>query len=107
MRNHILSIFFAFAAVSECAIAAVFSLPPGVSANDYAFDANSKTLFIAANNGKVLRFDTTLHEFLTPIEIGGDVRSIDVTSDGSGLFVAQGRLVSAAPDGVSGAVGIV
>jgi hypothetical protein len=59
---------------------------------DYAFN-NSGLLYISTSGGNILRYDTQTSSYLTPFNIGGSLRGIDLSPDGTTLAVADGTTV--------------
>ena len=75
------------------ASAATVALPNGLQTRDFSLHAASNTLYIAASDGVVLRYDLTTGMYLDPITLGGTLSSLDVSADGTTLYVGQRDLL--------------
>lgn len=85
------SIAMAFAACASLYIGqaeAVGTLIPSTNRVDMVHDAARSTIYIT-DGGNVLRYHIPSASFLTPIALGGQLRGIDLSPDGSTLAVAD------------------
>ena len=56
---------------------------------DHVFDPTRGLHYISTNDGKILRLDVRTREFLAPFDVGIQLGGIDITPDGSAIYVAE------------------
>ncbi|MGI8978357.1 MAG: dockerin type I domain-containing protein [Pirellulaceae bacterium] len=56
---------------------------------DHVFDPTRGLHYISTNDGQILRLDVRTMEFLPPFDVGIQLGGIDITADGSAIYVAE------------------
>ncbi|MFN0018150.1 MAG: Ig-like domain-containing protein [Pirellulaceae bacterium] len=56
---------------------------------DHVFDQTRGIEYVSTNDGQILRLDLRSMTFLTPLKVGIQLGGIDVTPDGSAIYVAE------------------
>lgn len=56
---------------------------------DHVFDPTRGLHYISTNDGQILRLDVRTKTFLAPFDVGNQLGGIDVTPDGSAIYVAE------------------
>lgn len=56
---------------------------------DHVFDPTRGLHYISTNDGQILRLDVRTSTFLAPFDVGNRLGGIDITPDGSAIYVAE------------------
>jgi DNA-binding beta-propeller fold protein YncE len=62
-----------------------------VNRRDLVWDPVRSLLYITTSDGKVQRYDPATQSLLTPLNVGAALYGVDITTDGSFLYIAEGQ----------------
>jgi sugar lactone lactonase YvrE len=71
--------------------AATNFLIPLPTRRDHVFDRTRDRLYITTNKGTVERYDFRANAWLAPLKVGNSLNGVDITPDGSALYVAENQ----------------